>query len=176
MSDRSTAPSSITSSRAVTTTSLPAASLVSNTDAALPSNYDFDDDAPSRGSAPPSSGILNYYFLLLAILIFIVFIAYYTISRRRKRNLAQLRSTGQNALARDLEGWPGSRRGTGSTRRWRGGRVEEGLDERGEPPPPYVHKVPEGAVLRDGGESGVPLRDLGGERKPPDYQEQGLFR
>ena len=54
--------------------------------------------------------------------------------------------------------------------------MDEGLNERGEPPPPYVQKVPEGAVLRDDVERGVPLRDLSGERKPPDYQEQGLFR
>lgn len=54
--------------------------------------------------------------------------------------------------------------------------MQEGLDERGEPPPPYVPKEPEGAVVRDGVERGIPLRDLGGESKPPDYQERGLFR
>lgn len=80
--------------------------------------------------------------------------------------MAYLRTTGQTALARDLEGWPGarSRRGTASSDR------QEGLDERGEAPPPYAHKMPEEAVLREGGERGVPLRELE-ERKPPDYEE-----
>ncbi len=51
--------------------------------------------------------------------------------------------------------------------------MEEGLNERGEAPPPYVPRVPAEAVIRDDGvERGVPLRDLG-ERKPPDYHPEG---
>lgn len=130
-----------------------------------------DDDSAPRGSAPPnSSGLLNYYFLLLAILILIFFLVYHTISRRRKRRNAHLRSTGQTALARDLEGWPGSRTRAGARRGTATSEPEEGLNERGEAPPPYAHKMPEEAVLREQGDRGVPLRELG-ERKPPDYEE-----
>ena len=98
------------------------------------------------------------------------------ISRRRKQKLAHQRSTGQNALARDLEGWAGARRWAGG--RWRGGGRDEieGLDERGEAPPPYMPKVPERAVIGNGGEHGIPLRGLGEQRKPPDYQETATPR
>jgi hypothetical protein len=48
---------------------------------------------------------------------------------------------------------------------------EEGLDERGEAPPPYLPKELEAAVLR-----GEAVELHGGSReemKPPDYQEVG---
>lgn len=136
---------------------------------------DEDDSAP-RGSPPPnSSGLLNYYFLLLAILILIFFLVYHTIARRRKRKIAQLRSTGQTALARDLESWPGSRARAGARRGTAPSDREEGLNERGEAPPPYAHKLPEDALLREAGERGIPLRELG-ERKPPDYEAGASVR
>jgi hypothetical protein len=64
------------------------------------------------------------------------------ISRRKKRKAAQLRSHGQRALARDVEGfrarlgrgWPGTGNAGVNTRDER----DDGLDERGEAPPPYV--------------------------------------
>lgn len=82
--------------------------------------------------------------------------------RRRRQRQAHYRSDGQSALARDLETWPGPRRRA---------RREEGLDERGDPPPPYVPKELEAAVIR--GEA-VELGQRGRQgRKPPDYQEAG---
>lgn len=80
----------------------------------------------------------NYYFLIVVAVavIFCAVILYMT--RRRKRKAAIMRSNGQRALAQDVEGWRG---------RLRAGRVmrssptsypDEGLDERGEAPPPYV--------------------------------------
>ena len=58
---------------------------------------------------------------------------------------------------------------------------EEGLDERGEAPPPYLPKEPQGVHLaggvgeRNGGfpphGDGIPLQDMGrGDQKPPDYE------
>lgn len=77
--------------------------------------------------------------------------------RRRRQRQAHNRFGGQSALARDLETWPGARRPP---------RREEGLDERGEAPPPYVSKELEAAVIR--GEA----VELGGVvRKPPNYRE-----
>lgn len=132
-----------------------------------------DDDDPSdsftnvpqSSDTPNASGLLNYYFLLLAVLVVVVLVGYYFYARRRRRKIARLRTRGQSALARDLEGWPGWRRG-----RWAGGDRErlEGLNERGEAPPPYMPRLPQEAVIREDVERGVPLQNLG-ESKPPDY-------
>ena len=128
-------------------------------------NYGSHDD----GDQPQDRGILNYYFLLLAVFIVIVILTYWSIARRRKNRISQLRDNQQSALARDLETWPGIR-----SRRWSrtagaDTRAEDGLDERGEAPPPYL-KEPE-PVHHDGRE-GVELHDLSRrEGKPPDYDE-----
>ena len=123
---------------------------------------DDDNDSPS--------GVLNYYFLLIAIFIIIVITAYCCISRRRRRKITQLRNNGQDALAQDLEGWSGNRRWIAG--RWRAGaaepRVEEGLNERGEAPPPYMPRMPEPSHTAVGRASdGIELRDV---RKPPEYE------
>ena len=114
-------------------------------------------------------GILNYYFLLLAVFIIIIIIAYWSIARRRRNRLIRLRDNQQSALARDVETWPGRRRGVGA--RWinagADATVEEGLDERGEAPPPYL-KEPEPAHLD--AREGVELHNMPAqEGKPPDY-------
>lgn len=46
---------------------------------------------------------------------------------------------------------------------------EEGLDERGDAPPPYVPRELEAAVIR--GEAVELGRGSQEERKPPDYRE-----
>ena len=59
-------------------------------------------------------------------------------------------------------------------------KPEEGLDERGEAPPPYMPKSPPAAAHPDGGRSDpynpssstdIPLQDLSrhGDSKPPEY-------
>ena len=63
-------------------------------------------------------------------------------------------------MARDLETWPGARRQAVR---------EEGLDERGDAPPPYVPRELEPAVIR--GEAVELGRGSQEERKPPDYRE-----
>lgn len=109
---------------------------------------------------PPSSSVLNYYFLLIAVFIVIIFVVYYSLLRRRRQKQAKNRSGGQSALARDLETWPGARRQAAR---------DEGLNERGEAPPPYVPKELEPAVIR--GEAFELGRGSQEERKPPDYHE-----
>ena len=108
--------------------------------------------------------------------------------RRKKRKAAQLRSHGQRALARDVEGfrarlgrgWPAVVNAGPITREER----DDGLDERGEAPPPYVpgSKPPSIGVEstprtssghRAGGD--VELDDLtlrrGAVNDPPGYHE-----
>ncbi|KAI4211436.1 MAG: hypothetical protein LQ351_005738 [Letrouitia transgressa] len=125
-------------------------------------------------------GILNYYFLLLAFFIIILGIAYLFYVRRQRLKLAQSRLNGQNALARDLERWGGGPWGPPRFRfprqTARHPRREEGLNERGEAPPPYIPKEPEQALFSESGHHGnpqaIPLRDMVGEQqKPPDYEE-----
>ena len=138
------------------------------------------DNAPQPASnnsnREGTSGVFNYYFLLLAVFVIIVALVWLSLIRRNRQKLALSRHNGQTALARDLEGTPGGRRwGPG---RWRFPRPEEGLDERGQAPPPYmpapldatVH--PNATHNEPGAGQAIPLQDLSGlEQKPPDYDE-----
>jgi hypothetical protein len=133
-----------------------------------------------------NESVFNYYFLILALFAVVVAISLWWIRQRRIRRKEQMRLSGQNALAQDLDGWA-------NTRRWMHGaqrhnqtaafvRREEGLDEHGEAPPPY-HPKPEPTVAK--GPTGeaqdpvsglaIPLRalaraDIEGNR-PPEYQD-----
>ena len=143
--------------------------ILTPTSAALSAIPSATDGAGYNPEDDGDKGILNYYFLLLAVFIIIIIIAYWSIARRRRNRLIQLRDNQQSALARDVETWPGRRRGVGA--RWRNAEednaVEEGLDERGEAPPPYL-KEPEPAHL-DAREE-VELHNMPTqEGKPPDY-------
>jgi hypothetical protein len=124
------------------------------------------------------SGLLNYYFVFLALFILLLFVGAYFIHRRKRALKARYRSSGQNALARDLDGWTGTRRWMHGG--WRGGGDSgnaraEGLNELGEAPPPYK------AAGEGGGAPGdvvpqIPLSSLSrGEasmpQKPPGYGE-----
>ncbi|KAF2488499.1 hypothetical protein BU16DRAFT_568375 [Lophium mytilinum] len=156
-----------------------------STSSATSDDHDIDRD----------SHVINYYFVFLALIAVFALLAIYVLHKRRRRRKAQLRSRGQNALARDLDGWVNTRRWVHGS--WRGGagggpaRQEEGLNEAGEPPPPYKPRV-DATTDADGaaGEHAtlsldetrdtvtglaIPLRTLsrGGRStlKPPDYQE-----
>ncbi|KAI4160196.1 MAG: hypothetical protein LQ342_005908 [Letrouitia transgressa] len=146
----------------------------------------FSTPSPSSSSSArrhqddEDSGILNYYFLLLAFFIIILGIAYLLYVRRQRLKLAQSRLNGQNALARDLERWGGGPWGPPRFRfprqTARHPRREEGLNERGEAPPPYIPKEPEQALFSEPGHrrtaQAIPLRDMAREeQKPPDYEE-----
>ena len=143
--------------------------ILTPTSAALSAIPSATDGAGYNPEDNGDKGILNYYFLLLAVFIIIIIIAYWSIARRRRNRLIRLRDNQQSALARDVETWPGRRRGVGA--RWRNAgednAAEEGLDERGEAPPPYL-KEPEPAHI-DAREE-VELHNMPAqEGKPPDY-------
>ncbi|KAL8713265.1 MAG: hypothetical protein Q9225_006809 [Loekoesia sp. 1 TL-2023] len=140
---------------------------------------DADDD--SSDDPYHDHGILNYYFLLLALLIIIIGIIYLAYARRQRQKVLRSRQNGQRALARDLERWGGG--GPWGPGRFRLPRTsprqprrEEGLDERGEAPPPYAPKEPEPAYTgpnRSGSAAGhdIPLQDMTrSDQKPPDYE------
>ncbi|KAF2003663.1 hypothetical protein P154DRAFT_394634, partial [Amniculicola lignicola CBS 123094] len=86
----------------------------------------------------------NYYFLFLVMVGVAIAIGLWWIERRRRRQKESMRLSGQQALARDLDGWVDTRRWMHG--RWRQNlpaammRREEGLDEHGEAPPPYEPK------------------------------------
>ena len=153
-----------------------------NTDQAAPTTFPEEHEDEERRN----NGILNYYFLLLAFIVILLGILYLTYARRQRQRLALRRQNGQRALARDLERWGGggpwgpSRlpripRNTSGVRRPQPPRREEGLNENGEAPPPYIPKEPERAYVgsqRGGLGNDIPLRDMGSmDHKPPDYDE-----
>jgi hypothetical protein len=94
-----------------------------------------------------------------------------------------MRLSGHNALARDMDGWVNTRRWFHGTFRQNQSaafvRREEGLDERGEAPPPYQPKSDVNAAHATGttqdAVSGlaVPMqtlsRDTAVQGRPPDY-------
>ena len=162
---------------------LPSTSL----DSSMPNPTEF---VPSDGAGSSSNndddgssdnGVVNYYFLLLAIFVILVAVSYCFIARRRRRRLVLLRTNRQDALQRDLEGWHGNRYwGHG---RWRtpashNTRPEEGLDERGLPPPPYIPAAPKethpgSSHHEEGAEPAIPLQNFHhSDQKPPDYFER----
>jgi len=115
-----------------------------------------------------SRDVLNYYFLLI-IFVAILFTAYCYVSRRRRRKAARLQGSRRLLLAQDLQGWTGARRWVHT--RWRSEPRVEGLDERGEAPPPYLPERPAETHAASGSmvtESPIPLQDM---HKPPDYEE-----
>ncbi|KAL8713779.1 MAG: hypothetical protein Q9220_002306 [cf. Caloplaca sp. 1 TL-2023] len=143
--------------------------------------------SPARGTTNEdnNNGILNYYFLLLALLVILIGLGYLIFARRQRLKVAQARTNGQRALARDLERWggggpwgpgrlrmPRSSPRQSSQQQQRISRRVEGLDERGEAPPPYLPKEPEPAYTNGGQGNEIPLQDMGRmDHKPPDYDE-----
>ncbi|KAF2110695.1 hypothetical protein BDV96DRAFT_500757 [Lophiotrema nucula] len=151
--------------------------------------------APPLGIPPASTGsdpttrrnesVFNYYFLFLAAFGVLVAVGLWWLHRRRKRRKELMRLSGQNALARDLDGWVNSRRWMYG--RWRHNqaaafvRQEEGLDENGEAPPPYQPKgettvsqsnaTPDRQATND---IMIPLRTLSRDEiertRPPEYR------
>jgi hypothetical protein len=108
------------------------------------------------------ASVFNYYFLFLVAFGVILAALLWWLHLRRKRRKQQLRLSGQQALARDLEGW-------GSARRFMHGRYgryqasaqirrEEGLNENGEAPPPYYPKSDTGRDQESG--LAIPLRTI----------------
>jgi hypothetical protein len=169
----------------------------SSTSAAPTSDPTQTDPSPSYPTETTNDLSLNpnafhYYFLIIAVVALACLLGVLYLSRRKKRKAELMRSNSQRALARDVEGFRryGRTRGrTGlgwptSTAQRDRRDVEEGFDERGEAPPPYVPgtKPPslrsvEREIRSSGSEhaagEAVELRPLSGEvEHPPGYDEQ----
>ena len=140
-----------------TTTSAPSSATTSG----IPNSLGYTGTDQNTGSG---SSISNYYFIIIGVAIIVVLIATWIIVRRRQR-----RNPGdQDGTARDSRRWP-----MPNMPRWRATRIEprleEGLNEAGEAPPPYIPgeqdpPPPEFEAAAAGGP--IPLQTLG---KPPDY-------
>ncbi|MDI1485513.1 MAG: hypothetical protein OHK93_000651 [Ramalina farinacea] len=171
-------------------------SAASASDSSAPSIIDHAGYAATT-SSPPSNhssgdgddghndGLLNYYFLLLALFIVAVLLVFWSFSRKRRAKQARQHVSQQDALATDLRAWrriSGRSRGRywGNEAGNRNSRLddEEGLNERGEAPPPYI-KEPDRARVREerGGielqswETNRPRNEQTATGKPPDYTE-----
>lgn len=120
--------------------------LAETPSAAEPSMFRRDDDKDDAELYPKelqNVGPFRYWYFLLTVLAVLIVVAIWLIHRRKVRHLTIRRQNGQQALARDGEAWPGTRRllhgrygATNSVLL----RPTEGLDERGEAPPPYQPK------------------------------------
>jgi hypothetical protein len=123
---------------------------------------------------------LNFYFLLLFLLIVFVVIVYLLVRRKKNAKRALARHQGRDALTQDLERWGHPQLGqsqqrplpvTGETEAQ---RREDGLDERGEAPPPYVKEVVIEGERVDAGLAVPPRslqRETGESSTPPGYEE-----
>ena len=150
-----------------------------------PSMPQFTDDASDGDDdgGPTDNGVVNYYFLLLAIFVILVAVSYCFLARRRRRRMVMLSTNRQNALQRDLEGWHGTRywgHGRWGTPAAHDTRPEEGLDERGLAPPPYIPAAPKPVYAGSGpneesAERAIPLQNLhNNDEKPPDYMQRSV--
>lgn len=144
-----------------------------------PYNDDDDDDDNNTGSSVPMG---SYYFVFLMLAICIIgIVIFLNFRRRRKRRLQHLYGR-EDAYAQD----PAAARGRRHywTGRWGSQNVsrEEGLNEHGEAPPPYMPKSSVHDPQRDGAIGGqaasagpaVPMQTLSRDdagMRPPEYDE-----
>ncbi|GAB7358714.1 hypothetical protein MBLNU230_g3943t1 [Neophaeotheca triangularis] len=158
------------------------------------------DSAPDTDTSTPSSSdssdsdeetsrhIVNYYFVFIALAFAIAALGLVFIVRRRRRQLALMplsqytpQRQRQPAIHRTRywngRGYFGGGGGAGDEEH---ARPQEGLNEFGEAPPPYVPKRrSEEEVLGGSGGDGpaVPMQTLRREDaglKPPGYEEVGV--
>ncbi|KAM3425119.1 hypothetical protein BST61_g7082 [Cercospora zeina] len=161
------------------TTSTPAGTA-SSTSTSTPDSSSNNNDEQRQSDM---DGLVNYYFVFLALIVILVGIGAFFVYRR-KRKAALLYQNGQTgALQQDIGAWDPSRaRRRYWQGRWRSTDVthrEEGLDEHGEAPPPYMPKETQdeeqGLPMRnhnDNNHLAVPLQTLSREQaglKPPEY-------
>jgi len=121
----------------------------------------FPTDDGGYGSGVSSGDYQRYIYVLIAVFLGILVVSYWLLVRRRKRALAVLRANGQ---------WVGQHDGMGVWAPiYRRQRREEGLDERGEAPPPYMPGQSPSQPPFNGHGQAMPMQDFSG--KPPDYIE-----
>lgn len=153
-----------------------ATTSASTTSSALPSAT---DNAPGsqQGNQQPAS-LVSYYFVFFALIISVAALGGFFVWRRKRKARLLYRSGGGSALSQDLSALEQRRQTRRYLARWRSAEAsrEEGLNEAGEAPPPYVPKTAEEERLEREGGAGVtmPLQTLSREDaglKPPDYAE-----
>ncbi|EME45988.1 hypothetical protein DOTSEDRAFT_109017, partial [Dothistroma septosporum NZE10] len=117
--------------------------------------------------------LVNYYFVFLALVVCIAGVAAYLMYKRKKKYGAFLASSRGHALESDVGTYNTRTRSRHWQGRWRSadqGR-EEGLNEYGEAPPPYMPKTEQ--EHSNPNVLAVPMqtlsRDAAGLNKPPDY-------
>lgn len=140
-----------------------------------PGTHNDDDDDNDMGV--PGS-ITSYYFVFLMLSLCVIGLVLFLNFRRRRKRRLQMLYGRPDAFHPDPAASRGRRYWQG---RWGSANVsrEEGLNEHGEAPPPYVPKRSSQEVHREGGEGGqsgpaVPLQTLSRDHaglKPPDYEE-----
>ena len=156
-------PTAAANAAVATTASIPA-----STDSA---NYASSDDS---ANAKPIFKIYQY-FLLLALVLLIFAFVYWYLTRRRSRRMRARRNIQQSLLAQNSSVPLVGRTRVGG---WRFHDMEprvEGLNERGEPPPPYLKKPD--PVHQTGPSEVIEMHDLARDAsKPPDYEEGSASR
>lgn len=153
------------------------------------SSYSGDPDGDDTG---PSHSMSTYYFVFFAILICIAILCVYFVWRKRRNALMVRPSLRGSGYRRGVQEWDsvGHRRRYWNTNS-RSGQVsrEEGLNENGEAPPPYMPKDDEetghagprvdGQHTHGGdrpvpGEPAIPMQALSRDQaglKPPGYDQ-----
>lgn len=172
---------SITTSYVSTTA--PASITATSSQASSSSSGSSADGNNGQGSMDREEGVFNYYWLLLAAFGILLAVIMWWAHRQRRKRKELMRRSGQNALARDMEGWINTRRwfhGSGRMNMTRAFvRREEGLNEHGEAPPPYQPKS-NVTVAQDpphdlANGPTIPLRTLSRDvldtGLPPEYRE-----
>ncbi|KAF2169969.1 hypothetical protein M409DRAFT_19584 [Zasmidium cellare ATCC 36951] len=155
----------------------PMSSPTSSTTDGMPTHSDQAHDGDQGKSDTVS--LVNYYFVFLALVVCFAALAAYFMYKRKKKYGMIIRQSREGALQRDLNTWdPIRARRRYWQGRWRSAdhSREEGLNEFGEAPPPYVPKSSEGEPGQQNVTNGpaVPLQTLSREQaglKPPDYTE-----
>ena len=146
-----------------TTSTAPASSTTQFTPPLASGDY-----GPGSTSNPDNGpGISRYYFIFIAIFIVIASLGGFLVWWKKRRTQAMRQAYEEQAERRRT--WQGTWHSAEASR-------EEGLNEAGEAPPPYIPKTPEEVAVGNGThvEPAIPLRTLSREllgMKPPDYSE-----
>lgn len=141
---------------------------------------DLDNDDESGG------GMINYYFVfLIFIFCIIAIVVFMSFRRRRRQRLYMLQNphhqhhVGARGQAGGWATWERMQRPYWQER-WHGAQAsrEEGLNEHGEAPPPYVPKRQSQEGQQGSGPT-VPMQTLsrdnaGLNNKPPDYAQASV--
>ena len=166
-----------TGSRSITTpepTSTPVDGPAAIPPSGLLSPYQPDRYQPPPEEEQTSNKLVNLFFLLIALGIILAFAAVYFYRRRRTPKKHRALQGEQIALGRDPEAGGCRVRELG-----RSGRVgcsdggEEGLNERGEAPPPYT-RTAQGGLGAQLGAEGYPLQGAGEGYVLPRLPERAL--